>query len=119
LNFTINPYTIFGVDFIELIVGNAKQTTLYYQTLFGFEPFAFKGLETGERDKVSYTIQQGNIRFVLTSALRANSPLNIHLVQHGDGVKDVAFTVDGAARAWKYAIEHGGDSVQDPKEIVD
>jgi 4-hydroxyphenylpyruvate dioxygenase len=112
-------YTIFGVDYIELIVGNAMQAAHYYQTLFGFEPYAYRGLETGERLKVSYALQQGNIRLILTSPLMANSPLNIHLIQHGDGVKDVAFTVDNAEKAWKYAIERGAESELDPRTLSD
>jgi 4-hydroxyphenylpyruvate dioxygenase len=108
-------YKILGVDYIEIIVGNAKQAAHYYQTVFGFEPYAFRGLETGEREKVSYVLRQGDIRLILTTPLMANSPLNIHLIQHGDGVKDVAFTVDDAEKAWKYAVDRGADSVLDPK----
>ena len=114
-----STYKILGVDYIELIVGNAKQAAHYYQTVFGFEPYAFRGLETGERDKVSYALRQGDIRLVMTSPLMANSPLNIHLIQHGDGVKDVAFTVDNAEKSWKYAIERGAESVADPKASRD
>jgi len=114
-----DTYRIFGVDYIELIVGNAKQVAHYYQTQFGFEPFAYRGLETGDRDKVSYVLRQGEIRFVFTSPLMANSPLNIHLIQHGDGVKDVAFTVDDAEKAWQYAIDRGAESVFDPKSAAD
>jgi 4-hydroxyphenylpyruvate dioxygenase len=108
-------YKIYGVDYIELIVGNAKQAAHYYQTQFGFEPFAYRGLETGDREKVSYVLQQEKIRFIFTSPLMANSPLNIHLIQHGDGVKDVAFTVDNAEKAWQYAIDRGAYSVHEPK----
>ena len=104
-----------GIDHVELYVGNAKQAAHYYQTQFGFEPYAYRGLETGDREKVSYVLQQGNIRFVFTSPLMANSPLNIHLIQHGDGVKDVAFTVDNAEKAWQYAIDRGAYSVHEPK----
>ncbi len=114
-----SPYQIFSVDYVEFIVGNAKQASHYYQTQYGFEPFAYRGLETGERDKVSYGLRQGNIRFIVTSPLLANSPLNIHLIQHGDGVKDVAFTVDNARAAWDYAIRRGAVSVQEPKEFSD
>ena len=36
------PFEIHGTDFIQLIVGNAKQAAHFYQTQFGFEPFAVK-----------------------------------------------------------------------------
>lgn len=113
------PFEIYGIDYVELIVGNARQAAHYYQTQFGFEPYGYRGLETGHRDKVSYALRQDDIRFVVTSPLMANSPLNIHLIQHGDGVKDVAFTVNDARAAWQFATGQGAPSEMDPKEFSD
>lgn len=113
------PFEIFAIDYIQFIVGNAKQAAFYYQMLFGFEPFAYQGLETGEREHASYALRQNNIRFVFTSPYKANSPLNIHLMLHGDGVKDVAFTVNDAEAAWKFTTERGAASVQEPYEYSD
>ena len=113
------PFEINGTDYIHLVVGNAKQATHFYQTQFGFEPVAYSGLETGEREKVSYVLRQNKITLVLTSPLKADSPLNEHLGKHGDGVIDVAFRVDDARAAWKYATEKGAPSVQDPVEQSD
>ena len=56
-------------DHIEFYVGNAKQAAHYYATTFGFTPVAYAGLETGVRDRASYVLEQGKIRFVLTSGL--------------------------------------------------
>jgi len=113
------PFEISGTDYIRLIVGNAKQAAHFYQTLFGFEPIAYSGLETGERQEVSYALRQNKITLVLTSPLTASSPLNEHLRLHGDGVKDVAFWVDDATAAYKYATEHGAPSVHKPKKLSD
>ncbi len=113
------PYEISAVDYVEFIVGNAKQAAHYYQTQFGFEPFAYRGLETGTRDRVSYALRQKDIFFVVTSPLLANSPLNVHLMLHGDGVLDVAFRVNDARAAWKYAIGKGAPNAHDPKEYRD
>ncbi|GAB4370599.1 MAG: 4-hydroxyphenylpyruvate dioxygenase [Calditrichia bacterium] len=113
------PFKILGVDFIELIVNNARQAVHYYQTQYGMEPFAFKGLETGEREKVSYALRQNQIHFVLTAPLTYDSPLNLHLIKHGDGVKDVAFTVDNATKAYEYAVERGAPSALEPVKIRD
>ena len=60
---------LLGTDFVELYVGNAKQAAYYYQTAWGFEPIAYSGLETGRKDSVSYVLQQGKIRLVLTSSI--------------------------------------------------
>lgn len=112
-------FNINGTDYIELIVGNAKQAKHFYQTQFGFEPIAYRGLETGEREKVSYVLRQSKITLVLTSPLKANSELNQHLSLHGDGVKDVAFWVDDAREAWEYSTSRGAESVLEPETVED
>ena len=37
---------LMGTDFIELYVGNAKQSAHFYKTAFGFQSLAYSGLET-------------------------------------------------------------------------
>ena len=54
---------------VEIYVGNAKQAAYYYAKAFGFKLVAYKGLETGSRDLVSYVLEQGAIRLVLTGTL--------------------------------------------------
>uniref|UniRef100_A0A673GPV8 4-hydroxyphenylpyruvate dioxygenase n=1 Tax=Sinocyclocheilus rhinocerous TaxID=307959 RepID=A0A673GPV8_9TELE len=76
-------------DHITFWVGNAKQAASYYCIKLGLEPLAYRGLETGSRDVVSHVVKQGKIIYVFTSALNPD-----HLVKHGDGVKDVALTVE-------------------------
>ena len=63
---------LLGTDYVELYVGNAKQAAHFYKTAFGFQSLAYKGLETGSRDEVSYVLKQGKIRLVLTSPLQNN-----------------------------------------------
>uniref|UniRef100_A0A6Q2X014 4-hydroxyphenylpyruvate dioxygenase n=1 Tax=Esox lucius TaxID=8010 RepID=A0A6Q2X014_ESOLU len=76
-------------------VGNAKQAAMFYCDKMGFEPLAYKGLETGSREVVSHVIKQDKILFVFESALNpGNEEMGEHLVKHGDGVKDVAFQVE-------------------------
>lgn len=113
------PFEINGTDYIHLIVGNAKQASHFYQTQFGFEPIAYLGLETGDREKVSFVLKQNKIIIILTSPLKAESELNTHLRLHGDGVKDVAFWVDDARAAWDYTTGKGAVSVLDPTELSD
>ena len=50
----MNSYSINGFDHCELYVSNAKQAAHYYRTTLGFLPIAYRGLETGSRDRVSY-----------------------------------------------------------------
>jgi len=112
-------FDFMGTDHIHLIVGNAKQAAHFYQTQFGFELKAYSGLETGDREKASYMLQQNKIRLVVSSPYKAESDLNIHLSLHGDGVKDVAFWTDNAEAAWKHVTEKGAQSVMAPTVLKD
>ena len=71
---------LLGTDYVEFYVGNAKQAAHFYKTAFGFQSFAYKGLETGSKDTVSYVLSQDKIRLVLTSPLNSESPINDHIV---------------------------------------
>ena len=90
----MNSYKITGFDHCEMYVSNAKQAAHYYRTTFGFQPIAYRGLETDSRDKVSYVLKQNKIRYVITSPLNGSSLIGEHIKKHGDGIKDVSFTVN-------------------------
>ena len=75
---------LLGTDYVEMYVGNAKQSALYYKTAFGFQSEAYAGLETGMKDRVSYVLRQDKIRLVLTTALKSDSPIGEHVKKHGD-----------------------------------
>ncbi len=110
---------LIDIDYVELYVNNAKQAAHYYQQSFGFELVGYRGLETGVRDKASYLLQQGNIRFVLTSALTGNSPIADFCKKHGDGVRDIAMTVENVERAYSESVKRGAKGVIEPQEISD
>ena len=93
-----------GTDYVEFYVGNAKQAAYYYQTAFGFQPLAYAGLETGDKEKTSYVLKQDKICFVFTTALKADSPIGEHARLHGDGVKFVALWVDDAKKSFEDII---------------
>ncbi|XP_056123925.1 4-hydroxyphenylpyruvate dioxygenase [Rhinichthys klamathensis goyatoka] len=101
-------------DHITFWVGNAKQAASYYCNKLGFEPLAYRGLETGSRDVVSHAVKQGKIVYVFTSALNpGNKEIGDHLVKHGDGVKDVAFTVENCDFLVEKARERGAIIVKE------
>jgi 4-hydroxyphenylpyruvate dioxygenase len=101
-----------GYDHIEFYVGNAKQAAHFYDTCFGFRPVAKLGLETSCRDRASYVMQQGNVRFVLTSALSPDSEITRHCALHGDGVKVIALEVGDAEAAMREAKARGATILQ-------
>ncbi|HLF05596.1 MAG TPA: VOC family protein, partial [Thermoplasmata archaeon] len=85
---------IHAIDHVEFWVGNAKQAAFYYTQTFGFSVTGYAGLETKWRDRASYVLQQGKIRFVLTTPLSPDGEIADHLHRHGDGVRDIAFEVE-------------------------
>ena len=74
---------IHGTDYIELYVGNAKQSAHFYRTAFGFTWEGYAGLETGVRDRASYVLQQGKLGPVLTTPLQPDSLIADHIRRHG------------------------------------
>ena len=105
---------LLGTDYVEFYVGNAKQAAHFYKTAFGFQSYAYAGLETGLKDRVSYVLKQDKIRLVLTTALTSDSPIGEHVKKHGDGVKVVALWVEDARSAYEETIKRGAKSFQEP-----
>ena len=110
---------IHGTDFIEFYVGNAKQAAYFYRAAFGFTLKAYRGPETGTRDRASYLLEQGKIRFLLTTPLEGFGPIAEHIAKHGDGVKAVALWVDDAESAWRETTARGARSAEAPYSIED
>ena len=110
---------ILGTDFVELYVGNAKQSAHYYKTAFGFQEVAYSGLETGDREKVSYVLKQDKIRLVLTTPFNPDSEISHHIRKHGDGVKVIALWVDDARKAYEETTKRGAKSYLEPTVLSD
>ena len=106
---------LLGTDYVEFYVGNAKQAAHFYKTAFGFQSLAYAGLETGLKDRASYVLTQDKIKLVFTTPLNSSSPINDHIVKHGDGVKVVALWVEDAKNAYKETISRGAKSYLKPK----
>jgi len=105
---------LLGTDYVEFYVGNAKQSAHFYKTAFGFQSYAYQGLETGSRDSVSYVLKQDKIKLVLTTPLNSKSSINDHIVKHGDGVKVIALWVDDARKSYQETIKRGARSYMEP-----
>ncbi len=108
-----------GTDHVEFYVGNARQASYFYRVAFGMSLIAYAGPETGLRDRASYVLEQGKIRFVLTTPLRPGGEIADHIQQHGDGVRDVALWVDDAKHSWLETTRRGARSVREPFELKD
>lgn len=108
-----------AVDHLHFWVGNAYQAAAYYISRFGFEPFAFRGLETGSRSVMTQVVKQNAILFAFSSAIEPGKhDITDHVLRHGDGVRDVAFRVDDCVAVYERAVAAGAVPVSKPKVHV-
>lgn len=108
-----------GADFIEFYVGNAQQAAYYYRMAMGMTLVGYAGPETGRNDRTSFVLQQGDVRFVLTTSLRPGTEIAEYIHRHGDGVRDIALEVDDARQVWRETTKRGARSVREPFELHD
>ena len=114
-----DPVPLKAVHHVEFYVGNAKQAAFYYRKAFGYNQTAYSGLETGDREKASYVLEQGRVRLVFSTPLNGNNELAEHIRRHGDGVKDIAFHVDDAEACYEACIARGAKSAREPETLSD
>ncbi|MDQ6664780.1 MAG: 4-hydroxyphenylpyruvate dioxygenase [Acidobacteriota bacterium] len=108
-----------GTDYVEFYAGNAKQAAHFYRSAFGMRLTAYRGPETGTRDRASYLLEQEKIRFVLTTPMQPDGPIADHIGRHGDGVRDIALWVNDAESAYRETTKRGAKSVRPPETIED
>ena len=116
---SVDPLALTDVDHVRFYVGNAKQAAVFYAQLFGFQVEQVSDLTTGNREEAAYLLTQGNIRLLLSTGLTTDSPIAEECRLYGDGVKDVAMTVDDATAAYERAIANGGESAYEPRTYSD
>ncbi|MGH7242044.1 MAG: 4-hydroxyphenylpyruvate dioxygenase [Phycisphaerales bacterium] len=114
-----DPLQLIDVDHVQFYVGNAKQAAFFYAHCFGFQIEQVCDLTTGNRDAAHYLLTQGNIRFILTSPMTHEHHAAMEIAMHGDGVKDVAFTVFDAEAAYERAVKNGAMSAYEPRLYKD
>src|SRR2546423_12610242 len=114
-----DPLQLVDVDHVRFYVGNAKQAAFFYANCFGFQIDQVADLTTGSRDAAHYLLTQGNIRIVLTSGLSVEHPASVETALYGDGVKDLAFTVFDAQKAFERAVKNGAEASSEPRTVSD
>jgi 4-hydroxyphenylpyruvate dioxygenase len=116
---TTDPFPVTGWDAVVFVVGNATQTSHFYQSAFGMELVAYSGPETGNRDHKSYVLRSGSCRFVVSGGVAPDSPLLEHHRAHGDGVVDIALEVPDVDRCVLHARSQGATVIEEPYDVTD
>jgi 4-hydroxyphenylpyruvate dioxygenase len=116
---TKDPFPVMGMDYIRFYVGNAKQAAHFYSTAFGMTCVAYRGPETGSRDYAEYVLTSGKARFVITGEVHAGTDVARQVVEHGDGVVDLALQVPNVEQALTYAREQGATVLDEVYELTD
>src|SRR3954451_19408939 len=112
-------FPVKGVDYLQFLVGNAKQAAHYYSTAFGMTCVAYRGPEQGCRDHAGYVLASGSARFLITGAVHAGAPGSAHVAAHSDGIADIALGVPDVDRAYAHAIAAGARGVTAPHDAKD
>ncbi|HEY2813773.1 MAG TPA: 4-hydroxyphenylpyruvate dioxygenase [Acidimicrobiales bacterium] len=113
------PPRLGGIDHLEWWVGNARAFAAFLASGFGFTPVAHAGPETGRRDRVSYLLQQGDVRFLVTGGLDPDGDVAEHVRRHGDGIRDIAFLVADVDHTYEAALARGATGFRAPAIDVD
>ncbi|HEX2030260.1 MAG TPA: 4-hydroxyphenylpyruvate dioxygenase [Actinomycetota bacterium] len=108
-----------GIDHVEYYVGNARQAAYYYSKALGFRVTAYAGPETKVRDRTSWLCEQGEARYVFTGAMGPESDIARHVLEHGDGVRDVALRVPDAVDAFEQTVKRGAEPAAEPEVLED
>jgi 4-hydroxyphenylpyruvate dioxygenase len=113
------PFPVIGMDHVRFAVGNARQAAHFYSTAFGMTCVAYRGPEQGYRDAAEYVLVSGRVRFVLSGAARAGTPLGERVEVHGDGVSDLAIEVPNVDHAVTFARQQGATILAEPHDATD
>lgn len=115
-----NTMGIKKYDYVEFYVGSAKMVAYWYAKGLGMDIKAYKGPETGVRDRASYYLEKNNVKIVVTSPLQPDSyDLQTFLQKHGDGVKRWAYSVEDVEKAFMHAVSNGAVPVVRPFQMKD
>ncbi|GAA1950672.1 4-hydroxyphenylpyruvate dioxygenase [Nocardioides panacihumi] len=114
-----DPFPVNGWDAAVWAVGNATQTSHFFQSAFGMELVAYSGPETGNRDHVAFVLRSGGVRFVVKGGVNSSSPIARHHARHGDGIIDIALEVPDVDKCIEHARAQGATVLEEPHDISD
>jgi 4-hydroxyphenylpyruvate dioxygenase len=95
---------IVSLHHIELYVANARHTAYYYCKALGFDLIAYGDNTTGLKDRVSFILKQGHAHVILTSTVNNSDFIQKHVINHGDGVRDICFFVNEIEKTYSNLV---------------
>ncbi len=116
-----NSMGIRGYDYVEFYVGSAKLVAYWFAKALGMKIAAYRGPETGIRDRISYLLTSDyGMKFLITSSLQPETyDVNSFIELHGDGVKRWSVEVVDVRETFNKAVKNGAIPVRLPKKIED
>ncbi len=114
-----DPFPVTGWDSVVWAVGNATQTAHFFISAFGMDLVAYSGPETGNRDRKSYVLESGAVRFVIEGGVDPESEVIRHHAQHGDGIVDIALEVPDVDRCIAHAASQAATVLEEPHDVTD
>ena len=118
-----NSMGIRGYDFVEFYSGSAKMLAYWHAKAMGLDIVAYKGPETGHRDRISFLLASSvnpQFKIMITSAVQPSTYDVIGFqTRHGDGVKRWSVEVDNVEVTYAKALKNCAVPVKDPYKIED
>jgi 4-hydroxyphenylpyruvate dioxygenase len=103
-----------GIHHVEMYVANDHQASHFYRTVLGFTTLGRVPRENGHADRRTTAIQRGDVRVLLTAPLTASCEVAEHLRVHGEGIKDIAFSVSDVDAVFERAVARGAAPLMPP-----
>jgi 4-hydroxymandelate synthase len=100
----------FSIEYLEIYVDNLDRAAFTWVDQYGFT-VAGTG---GSADHRSLALRQGDITLVLTQATSDHHPASAYVLEHGDGVADIALRTDDVEATFRAAVAGGAEVVRRP-----
>jgi len=103
-----------GIHHIEAYVSNSYQASHFYRSALGFQVIGTAAISGGLTDRSTLAMQRGGFRLLLTAPHTSSSPVSEHIHVHGEGIKDIAFSVSNVDATFHVAVSRGARPLMDP-----
>ena len=99
-----------AVDYLEMYVESLERAAFAW-----VDKYAFTVVGTGgSAEHRSLALRHGEITLVLTEATSDRHPASTYVLNHGDGVADIALRTDDVAATFRAAVAGGAEIVRRP-----